>query len=310
MNLRSLDLNLLVLLSALLEEGHVTRAARRAGLTQPAMSNALERCRNLLGDRLLERRGGAMRLTARAEAMREPLADLLRDVTLLIDPVGPPLDRVRQTVRIVGADALASVLAPPLLAAVGDRAPGVTLAFLRWGGGAAALSQLAEGSADLAISVLPPADPRLFLSELIREERYLLAMRADHPLADHLDASGWLDHPHILVSVDGATRTLVDDMLAGAGLERRVGVSVPSFLLVPELLRGSDMVALVPSLCVADARGAGLALRQPPVDISGFRLEMAHHRRSVGDPAIEFILAEVRQVFDAIPTARLPVANR
>ena len=91
MNLRSVDLNLLVLLQALLEERHVSRAARRAGLSQPAMSNALERCRRLFGDPLLERQGRDMRLTAVAEALREPLAAVLGEVGRLVEAAPTPL---------------------------------------------------------------------------------------------------------------------------------------------------------------------------------------------------------------------------
>ncbi|WP_174292640.1 helix-turn-helix domain-containing protein, partial [Sphingomonas bacterium] len=109
MNLRTIDLNLLVLLQALLEERHVSRAARRVGLSQPAMSNALDRCRQLFGDPLLERRGTAMRLTVRGEALRGALAEVLAQVDALVDRAPPGLDRVERTVTLVVADAFARV---------------------------------------------------------------------------------------------------------------------------------------------------------------------------------------------------------
>lgn len=296
MNLRSLDLNLLVLLQALLEEAHVSRAARRVGLSQPAMSNALDRCRQLFEDPLLERDRGGMRLTSRGDALRKPLAAILREVGALVDLAEPALAQVRRTVHIVAADVLAAVLVRPLQDAVAAHAPDVTLSFHGWGGGEAALALVARGTVDLAVSVLPPADPRHFLSEVVREERYALAMRAGHPVAANRDADGWLDHPHIVVSAEGATRTSIDDQFAGLGFERRVGVTVPSFLLVPDLLRGSDMVALMPSLSVADERGAGLCVQSPPVPLVGFRLDMVRHRRKEHDVAIDFVAAEIRRV--------------
>lgn len=296
MNLRGIDLNLLVLLQALLEEAHVSRAAQRVGLSQPAMSNALDRCRQVFEDPLLERDGASMRLTPQGEALRRPLAAILRDVAQLVAHPAPGLAQVQRIVRIVVADVLAAVLVQPLQLAIAAEAPGVSLSFHGWGGGAAALAQVAKGSVDVAVSVLPSAEPRQFVSETVRDEHYVLAMRAGHPVAEQSDAAGWLDHPHVVVSAEGATRTATDDQLAGLGFERRVGVTVPSFLLVPDLLRGSDMLALVPSLCVAGDRGAGLTVRDPPVPVAGFRLDMVRHRRNDRDIAVGFITAEIRRI--------------
>ena len=213
---------------------------------------------------------------------------------------GPPLAEVERTVRIVAADVLAAVLLQPLHAAVAAHAPGLDLVFHAWDAGQAALGQLTKGAVDLAVSVLPPADPRQFMSKTVREEYFLLAMRADHPIAMRRNAAGWLDHPHILVSAEGATRSVMDDTLAAAGPQRRIGVTVPSFLLVPELLRGTDMLALVPSLCVAGDRGTGLETRRPPVPMAGFRLDLARHRRSESDVAVGFVASEIEHILDVV----------
>lgn len=298
MNLRAIDLNLLVLLQALLEEGHVSRAARRVGLSQPAMSNALDRCRELFGDRLLERDGAVMRLTPRGEALRKPLASVLRDLAVIVDQPEPSLAEVTRTVRIVAADLVAAVLLPPLRDAVAALAPGVTLSFRGWEGGGPALAQLANGSVDLVISVLTSAEPARFVSEPVCDVAYVLAMRSTHPVAAQADAVDWLEYPHLIVSTEGATRTAVDDLLAERGLNRRVGVTIPSFLLVPDVLRSSDVLALVPSLCVAGDRGIGLAVREPPVSVPGFRLDVARHRRTHGDLAVDFVASQIRSALD------------
>ena len=120
-------------------------------------------------------------------------------------------------------------------------------------------------------------------------------MRAGHPLAAQDISISWLDYPHVVVSAEGATRTGTDAQLAAADLVRRVGLTLPSLLLVPDLLRGSDMLALLPSLCVADERGAGLAVRPLLRPVSGFRLEMVRHRRNERDVAVNFIAGEVRR---------------
>ena len=304
MNLRTIDLNLLVLLQALLEERHVSRAARRVGLSQPAMSNALDRCRQMFGDPLLERRGTAMRLTARAEVLRRSLTETLAQVDALVDQEPPGLDRIERTVTLVVADALAAVLIEPLLAATATAAPGITLAVRAWTSGAAALADVASGVVDIAVSVFRPGAPRGVLVEKMIDERYLLAGCAGHPALAEGAAQTWLDYPHVVVSADGATRTDVDDILAAMQTARRVGVAVPSFLLVPDLLRSSQMLALLPSLMLTGDRAAGLMTMTPPTAISGFPIEMAVHQRHHADVAVEFVAASVRSILQGDPDGR------
>jgi len=162
MNLRSVDLNLLVILDALLDEAHVSRAATRIGLSQPAASAALERSRMLFDDALLERVRGGMRRTPRGEALRAPIKTILADVERLIDASAPDVGSLLQTVRLVMADAPAISLLPNLLAELARTAPGITLVLQPWHGAEAALGALARGSADLALSMFSaprPLDP-------------------------------------------------------------------------------------------------------------------------------------------------------
>jgi DNA-binding transcriptional LysR family regulator len=132
MNLRSVDLNLLVVLGVRLEEAHVSRAALRLGMSQPAVSNALERCRGLFDDAILERSGTEMHLTAKAERLREPVAALLADAGAIFGIQQPPLSELRGAVRLTMADILNTVLAPALVASVTELAPGIDLIFQPW----------------------------------------------------------------------------------------------------------------------------------------------------------------------------------
>jgi DNA-binding transcriptional LysR family regulator len=190
MNLRAMDLNLLAVLDALLDEAHVTRAADRIGLSQPAASSALERCRHLFNDRLLERSLGGMRLTPKAQALREPLKQALAGIRLLVDQPVTDLQQLNQTVRIVVADQPASAFTSHLYRALSKTAPGVTLVMLPWLGTADALGSLARGEVDLVASVFPVLEP-MFRRRLLFDERYVVAMRHDHPAAAGFDLKRW-----------------------------------------------------------------------------------------------------------------------
>lgn len=288
MNLRSLDLNLLVILDALLDEAHVSRAADRLGLSQPAASAALQRCRHLFRDELLERGRGTMRRTAKAESLRAPLKSLLAGVTDLLDPPELPLARIRQCLRIVMADYPALFVIGPLQRALADTAPGIDLVIQPWHGAAAAKAALVEGSTDLAISVFADDDADIQRDEVLTEH-YVIALRPGHPAIPGFDLERWLTWPHILVSGPGEARSPLDADLARLGRTRRVGLVVPSFGMVPDLLRGSDMIAMLPSRVMAAA--GDLVALPTPIPVTGFSLHLAWHQRRAKDRALRHVAA-------------------
>ncbi|NKC21882.1 LysR family transcriptional regulator [Ochrobactrum oryzae] len=291
MNLRSLDLNLLVILDALLDEAHVSRAADRLNLTQPAVSNALQRCRALFNDQLLERGRGTMRRTPKAETLRAPLKTLLAGVVDLVNPPELPLASLRQTVRICMADYPAIFVIKPLLKALAHTAPGINIIVQPWMGAVAAREALVTGESDLALSVFPETDDEL-QRKLLLEENYIIAMRRDHPAAKAFSLESWLDYPHVLVSGRGDNSSPVDGALAERGLSRRVGVVVPNFGMVPELLVSTDMIAMLPSHCMSEDMSALVAFT-PPVPIAGFSLHIAWHRRRQEDQGLQYVISQL-----------------
>lgn len=295
MKLRGVDLNLLVILDALLEEAHVSRAADRLGLSQPATSSALERCRQLFGDRLLERAAGGMRRTPLADALRPRLREALGGLRAVLDLPEVPLAELRQTVRLLMADSLAALLLGPLVSALARSAPGLDVVVQPWQGGAAALDGLARGTLDLAVSLIPPAGPDLRRKELLREE-YVVAMRRGHPALDGFDLERWLAYPHVLVSTRGDMRGALDEALARHGRTRRVGCVVPHFLLVPPLLLGSDLIALLPGGSILGGMREALVVLDPPVAVEGFPIHLAWHRRREDDPAVRHVAETLQAV--------------
>jgi DNA-binding transcriptional LysR family regulator len=294
MNLRSIDLNLLVILEALLEERSVSRAAARIGLSQPAASNALDRCRALFADPLLERRGRTMQLSPRAEALRKPLGEILRQAERLLAPqVQTPLAEVQRTVRILASDALVEWLAPVLADALAREAPGILTVFRPARLGTSTPEALLKGEADLAIGVVdPPDEPEIAASEL-GEQPMAVLMRRGHSLESGLTLEEWLAHPHVVVSVSGSAETDLDRQLADLGLRRQVRLVVPGFGPALAALGQSDMLALMPARLASERPNliaVEAPLAQPPL-----RLRLYRRRRWLDDPALNLVSERIAQ---------------
>lgn len=288
MNLRSIDLNLLVILDALLDEAHVSRAAHRLNLSQPAVSNALQRCRDLFADPLLERGRGTMRRTPMAETLRAPLRSVLTDVESLVNPAEVPLDQIEQVVRITAADDPTALVARPLVEQLSRTAPGITLVFRPWQGTEAVRKELLDGTTDLAIAVFPHPIENIDIRTL-REVDYLVAMRRDHPASKNFDLDAWLNWPHVVVSGRGDRHTPLDIQLAAMGRQRRIGLVVPSFQLVPSVLAGTNMMAMLPRPGIEAHAADDLTLHAPPVKVDTFPLHLARHMRQSGNKGLRHV---------------------
>jgi len=239
-----LDLNLLTVLDALLEEGSVLGAADRLRLSSPAVSRSLGRIRRLTGDDILVRTGRTMTPTPYALAVRDRVGDLVREARDVLapgrafDPAG--LDR---TFTLQCHDALTTALAPPLLNAIAELAPGVRLRFLAEP--ASDTDDLRHGRIDLVVGATEPDRPE-FRSETVAHDRVVAILRRDHPYAGRLDLAAYAAQPHILVSRRGRLTDPVDDVLAAHGLRRRVPASVGTAASALLIISRSDAVLTAP----------------------------------------------------------------
>lgn len=282
--LRSLDLNLLVVLDALLEERNVSRAARRLSLTQSTVSGMLSRLRDSLGDPLFVRARHGIRPTPRAETMAAPLRRLLDDARGLVAPAAFDPAHWRGSVTISSTDYMQDALLVPFVRELGKESPGlrVALAPLAIEGLA---EKLASGALDLAVTIPEFAPGHLPSRRLYRDE-YVVAMRATHPLARRrrLTLEEFCRYEHVLVSPTGGAFTgPADAALARLGRERKVRTSVPTFLLVPQMLEVEDLLAVLPRRLVA-GRVNRLVLRPPPLEITPFDVVAVWHPRVQEDP--------------------------
>ncbi len=286
MNLSAIDLNLLVILQALLEEKNVTRAGRRVGLTQPATSNALGRLRALLDDPLLVRSGRHFVLTPRAERLQRDVDAALAKVTYALRDPTPfsPAD-TDAVFRVGMSDYAAFVLLPGLYRHLAAEAPAARLAVIPIEARIAE-DLLDERVIDVAVDVFagpPPSGPH----EHLFDDDFVCVMRAGHPLAKApMTRKRFVAHPHLLVSPGGQRQGVVDRALTELGLARDVAVTVPHFLMAPHLLADSDLVGVLAGrIAHALAAPIGLIVRPPPLKLPGFAVTMVWHHRIDADPA-------------------------
>lgn len=304
MNLRTLDLNLLRVLDALVRERHVTRAAEHLHLSQPAMSNALNRLRSAIDDPVLVRGKGGMVPTPRAEALAGPvrlaLASLEQALRAGQDVVPAEL---QQTVTVAMADYYGLILLPPLLNRLRREAPGVKLSVLNLSP-ATVSRDLAEGRIDLALGILRHLVPDDLLSSHVFDDGFVCIARPDHPvIRGRLTMKRFLAVQHALISPRGGSFFgVVDEELAKQGLKRDVVVSVPHFMLLPPVIRQTDLVATMPKrLAQHSVSGCELRLLKPPLELEGYDVHQVWHPRTDADPVQKWLRGLVSEVAATLP---------
>ncbi|POD75332.1 transcriptional regulator [Pseudomonas syringae group genomosp. 3] len=281
-DIRALDLNLLKALDALLDERSVTRAADRLSLTQPAVSGMLNRLRESFDDALFVRAQRGIVPTLRAEQLATPVKQLLADIESMLRPQAFNPLTACMTVKVASTDYALRAVVVPFLNALRKQAPNVRVS-IQPVDGQELVAQLDRGDIDLVLITPENMTPGLHAVPLFDED-YVCAMRTDHPDAvqGRLSLDRFCALDHVLVSpAGGGFHGVTDDALERLGRTRRVTVSVTSFLVVPEMLLASDLMAVVPRRLAAG--NAGLALLEPPVEIPGFRKTLAWHERTHRD---------------------------
>ncbi|MBZ0060286.1 MULTISPECIES: LysR family transcriptional regulator [unclassified Leclercia] len=282
-DIRTLDLNLLKTLDALLDERSVTRAAARLSLTQPAVSGMLNRLRDYFDDPLFIRVPHGIVPTTRAEALAAPVKRILADIDVLLQPTEFDPLSASLTFTLAATDYALRAVVVPFIAALKVQAPAVRVRVVPVEPDRL-VSQLEQGKIDLAL-LTPHTTPDELHSRALYDETYVCMMRADHPNAGKsLTLERFCALEHVLVSYEGESfHGVTDDALARIGRTRYIGLSVSSFLVLPEVLAISDMLAVVPARMAENRQGMWVG--EAPVDIAGFTKSMAWHGRTHRNPA-------------------------
>lgn len=287
--LPSVDLNLLRILEALLDEQSVTGAARRLGVTQSAVSHALARLREQLDDALFVRTTRGMSPTPRAEELREPLRRGLAALREAVDGrMFEPASATR-TFTIAMTDQLGITILPTLSVNLAARAPSVDLNI------APVVRNieraLESGTAELVLTgSTRPLDASALKRQLLFDEELVCIVRADHPVRDRLTLERFCGMGHVLVSPRGGGGGIVDDVLAKQGIRRRVAVTVPHFIVAPHVIAATDYVLTVAaSLAHTLAPVLGLRILEPPIELPRASYWQLWHERTHADPGHKWL---------------------
>jgi DNA-binding transcriptional LysR family regulator len=278
-NWGTVDLNLLIVFDAVMQERNLTRAGKRLGLSQPAASHALARLRQMLHDDLFIRTPDGMRPTPRAEQMAQPVREALRELRITLEPEAfEPASSTREFSLAVNNYA-ARAIVPALARIVGNLAPRVSL-DINPIGMRDVFDHLDAGGMDLALTTLVDGGER-FKCVRVMDDDFVALLDGSHPAAEGavIPAERLADIPHIAITSTGDDTSFIDDALEQRGLARTIATRVP-FLSVVLMLVGSDRLAVVPRRVAEDlARICPLVARELPFPSPRIALSMIWHRR-------------------------------
>ena len=275
MNIRNLDLNLLLVFDALMDERNVTRAAERLHLSQPAVSAALNRLRDFFGDPLFVRVQRGILPTPRAIELAPAAKAVLGQIENIID--ARPFDPAHsETVFRIGANDYAQLaVVVPLIRLLANVAPNIRLEIVALGQNLG--EQLERQRVDLAITLFtePPKGAR---TAMLFRETYMCATRRDHPEIDNtLSLDQFCKFPQVAVTSAG-TRLAdpVDEALAALGRERRVVLKVPNFFILPRMLQYNNLISVAPERLIRYFNTTLKALPLP-IEVPGFSMNLVWH---------------------------------
>jgi len=298
MELKDVDLNLLVVFEHLLRERTVSGAARTLDLSQPAVSNALARLRRLFDDELFVRSSKGMLPTPLAQDLAEPVAYALESLQMALsqkvsfDPM-----RSDRAFRIAMTDIGEVHFIPRLMGALREHAPGVAVSTVR--NTAVDLgAEMSLGRVDLAVGPLPELGSEFFQRRLFRQ-RYVCMFRPGHPMDKaEITMQDFEQAEHVVVTAAGSGHARVDEILARSGVQRNIRLRVPHFAALADIVASTDLVATVTeTFAKRSAAFFGLRSIRHPFDLPEVQINLFWHARYHRDPASQWLRNEFVRLF-------------
>jgi DNA-binding transcriptional LysR family regulator len=290
LNLRDIDLNLLVVFLELYQERRVSVVADRLGLTQPAVSNALSRLRKMLGDQLFLRTARGMEPTPYASQLAEPIASALATIRDTLErelEFDPAASTRKFTVAMTDLGEIHFL--PRLMRRLGEVAPGVTISTVR-NTAVNLAGELEAGRVDLAFGLLPQLKAGFFQRLLFRQ-RYVCIFREGHALDKAaLTLADFEAAQHIVVVAGGTGHAIVDDTIARRAVKRNVRLSVPHFAALGHILATTDLIATVPERYVRESMAPFRLKYLPhPVPFPEFDVNLFWHAKFHKEPGNQWL---------------------
>jgi len=291
-HLRNVDLNLLRTIQPLLEERHVSRAARRSFLSQPAMSRALNRLRETFGDPLLVRSNGVYERTPRGERVLREIEGIMRRLQVIVSDEEFSPAQSQERFRVAMTDHGSTILLPPLIQRLRKEAPQSELVI------SAAESQtydeVAAGRTDLQVCAEAP--PPVLENEVLFSADFVCLFGRRQPMRNRrLTLKEYLQLPHALVLTGEGHQVMVDRPLAELGVKRHIALRIPFFIPTIFAIAHTDLVLTVPrTLARAVAAKARLRVIEPPREIKPFTYFMSWHPRLTNEAAHAWLREQIR----------------
>lgn len=304
MSFLNLDLNLLRVFDAVMVEQNLTRAASRLATTQPAVSNAIKRLRETLGDELVIRTAHGVKPTPRAEALWPTVRQALAALEEALAPAAFDVAEAQATFRMAMADATAVLWLPSLVRSIEQEAPGVNIRMVPLTTREPRPMML-RGDIDLAIGFFPGVVAQMASEPYtpIRHERlysgqYVCVMRKQHPLADaELTLDAYCQANHLLVSFSGRAHGLTDEALAQLGRERRILLTVNQFFTAGKVVANSDLITVLPRhLLAATGMTDALISRELPFALADVHVDILWHERDARSPSHAWLRAHLQSI--------------
>jgi len=295
MNIKNFDLNLLVVFKTLYEERNVTKASKKIGITQPAMSNALNRLRYLVKDELFIRGPKGMRPTPRANELSSPIQTALNNLELSLSSINFDPLTTKKLYKISISDDVAPLILPNLINFLEKESPNSSLR-IRSEQGSEALKLLDSNDIDFAIGRFEMVSTR-FESVDLYTEKYVCMMNSDHPLAkdEKLSIEQYLSSKHLRVAPAGTPVAPIDRSLSQLNLEREIFARIDLVTMAPLILKNSDLILTLPSKTAQRmAKNYDFSIAELPIGLEQRQTKLLWHRELTNHPAYDWIKNQIR----------------
>jgi len=299
--IRQFDLNLLTVFDVLIEERSVTRSAQKLAMSQPAVSHALGRLRKQLDDPILVKSGNSMEASPRALQIHRELRGTLQQIDRAIRPK-PRFEpgNSKRAFTIASTDYVESLILPPLLSRIQEKAPGVELNIHHLAT-SLPLEEIENGNIDLAIS-LSVNTPRRFINQFLLDDGHLCAVASNHPVVnEELTMEKYLSLDHLLIAPAKSRDRFTNHLFSGMDKSPKVIANIPHFLAALHATSESSVIITGPALLLRKFQKTfDLHLIEPPFDLAPTRIDLIWHEFKGTDPGINWLRGEIEGVVNNI----------